>query len=213
MSDGKIRFRLYLITDRRISGPEAMIRSIEQVLDAAGGDRIAVQLREKDLPAGELLELARKLRRITRKAGSLLLINDRADVAMACDADGVHLPVAGLPVARARSVLGPDKLLGCSTHGLSQAVASVEGGADFVTFGPVFHTPSKSAYGPPVGLDALAEAGRRLQPTPVFALGGVDAEKTSDCYRSGAFGIAVIRSVLAASHPAKAALDLLHRIS
>lgn len=203
-----IFFRLYLITDRRVVPGADLATAVDRALRGAPSGAVAVQLREKDLPAGELYELAADLRKITRSAGALLLVNDRADVAVACGADGVHLPVHGLGPKVARAIVGPDLLIGCSTHSVSEAEAARDGGADFVTFGPVYETPSKAHYGPAVGLSALGEASGRLSGFPVFALGGVTPDRAADCLKAGAFGVSAIRAVIGAVDPAGAANDM-----
>jgi len=198
-------FRLYLVTDRRATRG----RPLAAVLDACLGAGLpAVQLRERDLPAGELFRLATDLRALTARHGARLLINDRADVALAVGADGVHLPGAGLPPAVARRLLGPAGLLGVSTHSADEADAATAAGADFVVFGPVYETPSKRPYGPPKGLDGLAAACRRSR-LPVLAIGGVTAPRVAEARASGAAGVAVIRALLEAEDPAAATKELL----
>jgi thiamine-phosphate pyrophosphorylase len=201
-------FNLYLITDRRQVPDGDLPRAVARAL--AGGVR-GVQLREKDLCARELYPLARELREITRRAGARLLINDRIDVALAVEADGVHLGGGSLPVQIARRLLGPGRLLGVSTHAVAETVAAREAGADFVTFGPVWFTPSKAPYGPPVGLEALRRA-CAASPLPVFPLGGVTPDRVPDLLAAGAAGIACISAVLAAGDPAQAAEKLLARL-
>ena len=193
-----IDFSLYLITDRHQVPPG---RTLVQTVDAAlrGGVR-AVQLREKDLGAAALFSLAGELRRLTRCFGARLLINDRIDVALAVDADGVHLGGESLPVAAARRLLGPQRLLGVSTHRPPEIAAAAAAGADFVTFGPVFATPSKLAYGAPVGLESLCLACHN-SPLPVFALGGIKPCHLAAVQSSGAAGAAVISAIIAASDP------------
>lgn len=203
-----VLFRLYLITDRRAAPDGDLVTAVDRALRGAPSGTIAVQLREKDLPAGELADLATDLRKVTRSAGALLLINDRADVAVACGADGVHLPVAGLAPEIARGIVGPNLLIGCSTHSLAEAELALDRGADLLTFGPVYETPSKAAYGPPVGLAALEEVCTHLSPFPVFALGGVTPERAFECSRAGAFGVSAIRAVIAASNPAAASAGM-----
>ena len=139
-----IDFGLYLITDRRQARGGDLLSAVERALD--GGVR-AVQLREKDLPGRELLALAEGMRRLTSRYGAKLLVNDRADVALACRADGVHLGVASIPPSVARRLLGPDALIGCSTHGEAELAAAADGGADFATFGPVYATASSPLDG------------------------------------------------------------------
>ncbi len=200
-----VDFRLYLVTDRTATGGRPLAAVVEACLGAGLG---AVQLREKDLPAGELYRLAEELRRLTARHGARLLVNDRLDVALAVGADGVHLPGAGLPPEAARRILGPAGLVAVSTHRLDEARAAARGGADFVVFGPVYETPSKRPYGPPQGLEALAEVARGV-PIPVFAIGGISADRVAEVRRAGAEGVAVIRALLAAPDPAAATGDLL----
>ena len=201
-----VDFTLYLITDRKQVPPG---RTLAETVEAAlrGGVR-AVQLREKDLPAAELLPLAAELRAITRRYRARLLINDRIDVALAVEADGVHLGGHSLPAAVARRLLGPRRLIGVSTHHPDEIAAAASAGADFVTFGPVFATPSKAPYGPPVGLDALCAA-CAAAPLPVFALGGIQIGQLPQIQVSGAHGVAVISAVIAARDPEDAARTLL----
>jgi len=136
-----------------------------------------------------------------------LLINDRLDVALALDAAGVHLAGHSLPTAVARRVLGAGKLLGVSTHSVGEACRAAEDGADFIVFGPVFTTPSKVAYGPPQGLQQLRTVARAV-PIPVIAIGGIDHTNLPQVVQAGAYGVAMIRAVLAASDPQKATQQL-----
>lgn len=196
---------LYLISDRKAVRRGTLAAAVAAALDAGVG---MIQLREKDLPAAELLSLAEELRLLTRGYRARLLINDRVDVALACDADGVHLGGHSLPAAQARKLLGPKRLIGVSTHRLEEVRAAEAGTADFVTFGPVFDTPSKRPFGAPVGLAALAEACRSTR-LPVYALGGIELTRLADVKQSGAAGVACIRAVLSASNPHTAASSLL----
>ena len=203
----KVDFRVYLITDRRQAPGGDIVGAVADALD--GGIR-AVQLREKDLPGGELFRLAGRMRDLTARHGARLLVNDRVDVALAVGADGVHLGGGSIPASVARGLLGKEALIGCSTHGARELREAVAQGADFVTFGPVYPTPSKAAYGPPVGLSALAAACREAA-VPVFALGGVKAENAGEVIGAGAFGIALISGIVAAADPRGAAAELVAR--
>lgn len=194
-----VDFTLYLITDRAVVPPGRTL--IAQVRAALEGGVRALQLREKDLPAAQLYPLAVELRALTREYGARLLLNDRIDLALAVDADGVHLGGHSLPVAVARRLLGPDKLIGVSTHRSDEIRSAAAAGADFVTFGPVYATPSKLPYGAPLGLPALAEASA-TPPLPVFALGGVRAEHLPSLQQHGCRQVAVISAILAAPDPA-----------
>jgi len=200
-----VDFRLYLVTDRHATRGRRLPDLVECCLQA--GLR-AVQLREKDLGARELLALARELRILTSRHGARLLVNDRIDVAMAAGADGVHLPSEALPPDVARPLIGPARLLGVSTHSASEAEVAERAGADFVLFGPVYDTPAKRRYGAPQGLAALAEVCRRVS-LPVVAIGGVTAAHVPELRAAGAAGIAVIRALLRAADPARATAELL----
>jgi thiamine-phosphate pyrophosphorylase len=192
--EGRVDFRLYLITDRRLfESNQAMAEGIEQALK--GGVK-AVQLREKDLDIRTLLDLAFRLRELTRKHNARLFINDRVDVAIAVEADGVHLGGTGIPVEAARKVGGEQLLIGRSTHGIDEAIEAEKAGADFITFGPVFETPSKRQYGDPLGLAMLKKAAGSVS-LPVFAIGGIKKEAIRDIRAAGAYGIALISGILA----------------
>jgi thiamine-phosphate pyrophosphorylase len=201
----KLDSELYVITDRQ----QTAGRPLPVVVEAAlrGGAR-AFQLREKDLTPRDLLPLAQEMRQLTQAYGARLLINDRIDVALAVNADGVHLTTTSLPVHVARQLLGSDRLLGVSTHNLAEARAAAEGGADFIVFGPVFFTPSKVPYGQPIGLDALRAVCAAVA-LSILAIGGIKKSNLDQVVAAGADGIAVISAVIAAGDPAAATEDLL----
>jgi thiamine-phosphate pyrophosphorylase len=193
----KSRPLVYLITsgettDQTTSTTEdfSSILRLTQAAVAAGVDLI--QLREKKLTARVLFELATAAVELVRGSSTKLLINDRADIASAAVAHGVHLTTTSLPVEIIRSTFGNEFLIGVSTHSLAEARVAKQGGADFVVFGPVFDTPSKSEYGRPQGLDELAKVTSELSPFPVLALGGIKLENVVDCLRAGARGVAGI---------------------
>ena len=199
-----VPFRLYLVTDRARTGGRPLLEVVEAAL-RGGVD--AVQLREKDVPGGALFDLGRELRRQCTRYGARLIVNDRIDVALAVGADGVHLPVDSFSPGDARTLVGPTRLIGVSTHSIEQAQRAAAGGADFVVFGPIFDTPSKRPFGPPLGLEALAQAAGAVA-VPVLAIGGVTAERADAARRHGAHGIAVIAAVLEAADPTAAARAL-----
>ena len=200
---------VYLITDRHRTRERPLLDVVEQAL--RGGVR-AVQLRERDLETPALLQLARQLRTLTRRHEALLLINDRIDVALTCDADGVHLPTQSFRVEDARVLLGPERLIGVSTHHPEEVADTAAAGADFAVFGPVFDTPSKRPYGPSVGLDALADAAR-ASTIPVLAIGGIAAPRVAAVVARGAAGVAVIRALMQADDVADAARKLVEEIA
>ena len=201
-------FSLYLITDRHQTGGRGLTDVVRCALD--GGVRL-IQLREKDLSGADLYRLATELRALTRNYGARLLINDRPDIALAAEADGVQLGISSLPVDAARRLLGPQMIIGYSAHEIDEARRVQAAGADFVTFGPVYPTPSKAAYGEPCGVNMLAEAARVLD-IPVFALGGIKAANCTEVMGAGVEGIAVISAILAAADPRVAAASLLKKI-
>ena len=156
-----------------------------------------------------MLRQAEPARHRGARAGAALLINDRLDVALACDADGVHLPRHGMRVAEARALLGAQRLIGVSTHAPVEVADAAAAGADFAVFGPLFDTPSKRPYGSPLGLDALATARAAAPALPLLAIGGIDAARVLDVCARGADGVAVIRAVLGAQDAMAAARALL----
>lgn len=191
---------LCLVTDRTQTGDRDLVAT---VLDCLGAGLPAVQVREKDLGAAELAALCRRLREPTRARGALLVVNDRADVALAVGADAVQRTHASLPVADIRAVAGMRLRIGASVHAVDEARAAEMAGADWVVFGPVFDTPSKRRYGPPQGLAALARVVTAVR-VPVVAIGGITPERVADVRRTGACGVGVISAILAASSPADA---------
>jgi thiamine-phosphate pyrophosphorylase len=200
-----VDFDLYLITDRRQVKGGNLVQTVEQALRA--GVR-AVQLREKDIFSRELYELAFELRKLTSRFDAKLIINDRADIALAVDADGVHLGGDSIPLHRMRRILGPEKLIGISCHNQVSAIAAQENGADLITFGPIFHTPSKAQYGDPVGLEKL-EIVTTLLKIPVFGLGGIKRDNIPSVAAAGAHGIAMISAILAAESPGDSTAEIL----
>jgi thiamine-phosphate pyrophosphorylase len=206
MSPAKsVGFNLYLITDRHQKGSRHMFDVVEDALK--GGVR-GVQLREKDLSGRELYELAYDLRKLTARYGARLLINDRVDIALAVEADGVHLSQNSMPMHRARKLLGRKRLIGLSCHNQISAIMAQENGADFITFGPVYYTPSKANYGKPVGVELL-ETVAHLIAIPVFALGGIKKENIQKVTAAGAAGIALVSAIIASNDPQTAAETIL----
>src|SRR3989304_10150305 len=208
---------LYLITDRS----QTLGRSLLDVVKAAleGGVRM-IQLREKELSGKELVSLAKELRELTNQFGAKLLVNDRIDVALAVGADGVHLGHQSISVQDARQVFKTSSLIphpssflvGVSTHSLEEALNAQSDGADFITFGPVYITPSKAAYGQPVGTDKLKEAAEAVR-ISVFALGGVKKGNMEDGLKVGSYGGAMISAIIAADDVKKETENILAAIA
>ena len=196
----KVDFGIYLITDRKLltESPEFPVQSSRLLLaveDALKAGVKAVQLREKDLPARRLLDMAYGMREITARYDATLFINERVDIAMCAEADGIHLGQSGIPVHAARKIVGERVLIGASTHNLEEALTAEREGADFITFGPVYDTPSKRKYGEPVGIGALQMVSEKIS-LPVFGIGGITAERVKEVMKAGARGIALIRGIL-----------------
>lgn len=201
-------FRLYLITDPEAGDAGDVVARTRAALSAAPPGRVAVQVRAKGAPARELLALAAALHPVCARAGAPMLVNDRADVAKLSGADGVHLPEAGLSVAQARRLLGPDALVGRSCHDRAGLEAAAAAGATFATLGPVGAVPGKNR---PMGVDRFARAIAGLD-LPVYALGGVDAAAAPALRAAGAAGVAVIRAVFGRPDPADAVGALLRAV-
>ncbi|MEW6547253.1 MAG: thiamine phosphate synthase [Bacillota bacterium] len=195
---------LYLVTDRQL----ARGRPLEEVVRAAiAGGVTAIQLREKDVTTRDYVALAQALRAITREAGVIFIVNDRLDVALAADADGVHVGQDDMPAALARRLLGPDKILGVTAANEAQARQAQADGADYLGCNAVFATPTKTDTGPPLGLDGL----RRLVASvsiPVVAIGGINADNASGVMACGVAGIAVVSAIMAAPDVTAAAREL-----
>lgn len=187
-----IDFRLYLVTDRQLCAPR---RLDDVVREACAAGVRAVEMREKDLDARDIDKLARKLAKVTDEFGATLFINQEHPTD-AVKGAGLHFPES---VAIVRP--GPGILVGASTHSHKSADTARAAGADFVTFGPVFETPAKVRYGPPQGLERLAEIVEAVN-VPVFAIGGVTPERVRACVDAGAYGIAVMGGIMAAENVA-----------
>ncbi len=196
---------VHLVTDRRLAADLAA-RAAAAIAGLPPG-AAAIHLREKDLGGRELLALARALAVVCRARGQLLIVNDRLDVALAAGADGVHLPADGVPPAEARRILPPGALVGVSCHSPADVARARDGGASYAFLSPIYDTPSKRSYGPPIGLDAL----RAAVPLglPLVALGGVTPGRAPELFAAGARGVAAIRAWLDAPDPAAAVRALL----
>jgi thiamine-phosphate pyrophosphorylase len=202
-------FCFYLITDRKSTHAG---RPLDEVLPRAFEAGVGgLLLREKDMPDRELYALAEKMRELTNRFRVRLLISSRVDVALGVGADGVHLSGTSLPTDVARRLMGEDKYVAVSTHSMEEALLAEAGGADFITFGPVYRTPSKDKYGEPVGLDALREVTERLT-IPVFGLGGIKADNSVEVLQAGAYGVALISAVMASEDPEAVALAVVAKI-
>ncbi|HVQ65076.1 MAG TPA: thiamine phosphate synthase, partial [Terriglobia bacterium] len=197
--------RLLVVTDRHQTKGRPLVSLLQRVL-AAGISTI--QLRERDLSARELVALAREVRVVTGSCNSQLLINDRIDVALALEGVGVHLRSNSLPPSVARRLLGPQRLMGISVHSVEEAVQAESQGANYIVLGPIYETPSKQMFGPPLGIQTLEKACRLVR-IPIVGIGGVTAERAREMRRAGAFGVAVITAILGADDVESATRELL----
>ena len=187
---------LCLVTDRHATRGRDLVAVVGECVEA--GLRL-VQVREKDLSPAALLALCRPIRELTRRAGARLFVNSNVEVALEVGADGIHCPHALVIVPED----APGLSVAVSVHRPEEAIDAQKDGAEFVVFGPVYDTPAKRAFGPPQGVERLAEAVRAVS-IPVFAIGGVTTARVPEVRAAGAAGVAVISAILSADSPALA---------
>jgi thiamine-phosphate pyrophosphorylase len=188
----RTRLALHVLTDREWSRGRDTLTVASAALD---GGATVIQLRDKKATTRTLVEEGLALRALTRERGALLIINDRIDVALAIEADGAHVGQDDMPVALARKLLGPDRLLGISAGNLQEAHVAVASGADYLGVGPIYTTNTKADAGEPIGLSLLTELASRYS-TPLIAIGGIKTDNTAAALQAGATGIAVITAVV-----------------
>lgn len=193
------------MADTTYTAPDRLPEVAEGLL--AGGVK-TLQLRAKDLGSGDTLAAAEVLRRLTRRYGALFIINDRVDVAKLSGADGVHLGQSDLPVEGARRLLGPDSVIGLSTHSPEEAREAEHLGADYISFGPVYPTRTKGDAESPRGLKLLAET-RRATRLPIVAIGGITEENAPGVLGAGADAVAMVSELLLSPDPAKKAASVI----
>jgi thiamine-phosphate pyrophosphorylase len=200
---------LYVITGDQWSRGRTLSDIVSQ---AIAGGASAIQLREKGMDTGQLVEAARCIRKITQEAGAALIINDRVDVALAVDADGVHIGQHDMNIADVRKVIGIHKLVGVSTHNVIEAKLAEEAGADYIGVGPIFATATKEDIETPKGIQMLQEI-RDAVSIPCIAIGGIKPENVAQVISAGADGVAVITAVVAADNVKQAAAEMLQIIN
>jgi thiamine-phosphate pyrophosphorylase len=184
---------VYPITDTRVSG----LSHVEQLKRLIAGGATLVQLRDKELPPRDFYEQALECVAYARPLGVKIIINDRTDIAMMTEADGVHLGQDDMPPHAARKLLGPDKLIGYSTHSVEQAVVAASLAVDYIAIGPVFATGTKSDVDPVVGIAGITKVRSAIGNIPLVAIGGIDVSNVADVLASGADSAAVISGILA----------------
>ena len=201
--------RLYLVTDR----PLSLGRPIEEiVIEAVAGGVTMVQLREKDAPTGEFVALAKGLKALLAPLGVPLIINDRVDVALAADADGVHIGQSDMAYADARRLLGPDKIIGLSVENFHDLEVANGLDVDYIGISPVYGTPTKTDTAQPFGLEGLRRA-VEMSAHPTVAIGGMNAQTIGEVMQAGTDGAAVVSAICSAPSPREAARELLEIIN
>ncbi len=199
---------LYVVTDGGLTRGRPLV---EIVAAAIRGGTDAIQLREKEGPAREQLALGRRLRALTREAGVLFIVNDRADLAVALDADGVHVGQDDLPPDVARRIVGPERIIGVSAGTLDEALAARDAGADYLGVGPIYATATKPDAGAATGPELIAAIRRRVD-LPIVGIGGIGRDNAAVVLAAGADGVAVVSAVVAADDPEAAARELKERM-
>lgn len=199
-----IDYSLYLIIDRSFLNGRNLKKCIE---DAIKGGVTLIQIREKDASTREFFEVAKEIQEITSKYNIPLIINDRVDIALTIDADGVHLGQNDMPIALARKILGPDKIIGISAGNLKEAMEAQNNGADYVGLGPVFYTGTKKDADDPIGLHRLKDIVQNIT-IPSVAIGGINKENTTSILEAGVDGISVISAILGSENIEKASEEL-----
>lgn len=203
-----MEFRIYLVADPDFAGDRLLLEKVAAALD---GGVTAVQLRAKRATPREILSLGEEMRRIVRVRNAAFLVNDRPDLALALEADGVHVGPEDLPPVQARRLLPPPAILGVSARSVREAMAAEESGADYLGVGPIFATVSKPDAGETLGLGSLSEIASAVR-IPVIGIGGITLENSASVIDAGAAGVAVISAILAAEDSGQAAKALRQRV-
>ena len=202
---GPLSSPLYAILDTSFSKGRSPITILREFL--AGGVKL-VQLRAKELSSADFFSLAKEARQLTREAGAFFIVNDRSDIALACNADGVHLGQDDLPLHAARKLLGSDKVIGISTHDLDQARSAELNGADYIGFGPIFGSTTKDTGYSPRGLEMLREVCEAVK-ISVVAIGGITETNVAQVWEAGADSVAIISDLIGAEDVAGKAKRIL----
>ncbi len=199
-----IDYSLYLVTDRSLSKGRS---TAEIVATAAAGGVTCVQLREKSCGTREFIDEALALRPLLRARHIPLIINDRLDVALAVEADGVHLGQSDMPIAMARKIAGQELIIGISAESTEDALKAAQQGADYIGISPVFATPTKTDTALPLGLEGVRKI-RELVAIPLVGIGGINQENAASVIAAGADGVAVVSAIVSADDPAEASKKL-----
>jgi len=198
---------LYFITDSRLT-KQGIAADVEQVIKA--GCRL-IQYREKEKNTSEMVKEATQLAKLCKANTTLFIINNRVDIALAVDADGVHIGQSDMAVETARKLLGKNKIIGKSTHSVEEAVQAEKQGCNYVSVGPVFHTNTKKDAGKPVGVELVTKIKKAVN-LPVVAIGGINEENLEQVLKAGPDSIAMISAIACSPSPEKAAKTIIEKI-
>jgi thiamine-phosphate pyrophosphorylase len=199
---------LYFITDSKLS-KQGIMSDVQQVIEAGCA---IVQYREKEKETGEIIAEAKQIAALCKEKNVLFLINDRIDIALAVEADGVHLGQEDMPCAIARKLLGKNKILGLTVHSVAEAVQAEKQGVDYVSVSPIFATETKPDAGKPVGIELIKEIKRAVK-VPVVAIGGINEQNLRQVLEAGADAVAIISAIVCNENPGKAAKRIVKAIS
>lgn len=198
---------LYFLTDRGLS-KQGIVEDVKQVLEA--GCKI-VQYREKEKTSREMVQEAVEIAGLCKEKGALFLVNDRIDIAMAVDANGVHLGQEDMLLKTARKILGSEKVIGITVHNLEEALQAERDGADYVCVSPIFHTDTKKDAGEPAGISLVREVKQNVK-IPMAAIGGINKENVKQVVEAGADSVAVISAIVCSENVAEAARAIIEEI-
>ncbi|TKJ41259.1 thiamine phosphate synthase [candidate division LCP-89 bacterium B3_LCP] len=207
--DNSLNFDLYPVTCEKLSNGRTNLEVLDELI--AGGAKV-VQLREKDLSDRDFFELATEFRRRTFQAGMTLIINDRVDICRAVEADGVHLGQDDFPLKTARRMLGPQTIIGVSTHSIEEAVQAEKEGADYINVGPIFATQTKEHTGTPVGIELFRKV-NDLVNIPITVMGGIKLENLQQVLDAGVKRVAVVTGIISSDDIAIAVREFRRRIT
>ncbi len=208
MNKSTVDYSLYLVTDRGLAGERELI---DIVTAAISGGVTIVQLREKELPTGKFIQEAKNLKKYLTERNVPLIINDRVDVAMAAEADGVHVGQDDMPCTIARRMLGPDMIIGVSVSTVEEALEAEKNGADYLGISPIWATPTKTDTSPPIGLEGVRKI-REVAKIPMVGIGGINVNNAASVIEAGCDGIAVVSAIMAAKDPENATSELLKNV-
>jgi thiamine-phosphate pyrophosphorylase len=200
----QLDYSLYLVTDRGLAKGRS---TLDIIRSAVQGGVTCVQVREKECSTLDFIEQAQSIKEYLQSRGVPLIINDRVDVALAVEADGVHLGQTDMPLDMAKKIIGDSMIIGISAESLADAIAAEKGGADYLGVSPIYATPTKTDTAPPLGLEGLRAIRQKVN-LPLVGIGGLNRDNAAAVIRHGGDGVAVVSAIVAADDPMQAAGDL-----